>query len=275
MKTDRRYRALLALFGSVVACAAMPATRWTTGWLAPFWVMCCANLAVLGEEVASGLALISRGTVGFIFLFGLAVLGRRLWKTYRFVSALHAVPAAIPPKRLGKLLQQLNLDRHVVVLATRAPLAFSFGLLRPRICVSTGLGAMLSGKELKAVLLHEDHHRRRYDPLRGLLADVLAGTLFFLPIAAELREVFLTSTELEADRHAVRLVGRPSLAGALHKMLTHPEAAQLAVPGIAGISATEMRIAELLGDCPPARPLSPSSLMTSSLIILLGCMLVF
>jgi Zn-dependent protease with chaperone function len=274
MKTDRRYQALLALFGLVVACAAMSAMRWTTGWMAAFWAMCCSHLAMLGEEFASGLALVSRATIVLIVLFGLAVLGRRLWKTYRFVSTLTAVPAAAPSKRLGKLLQELDLHRPVLMLVTDVPLAFSFGLLQPRICISTGLAAILSDKELKAVLLHEDHHCRHYDPLRRLLADVLAATLFFLPISAELRELFLTATELEADRHAVRLVGRPSLAGALHKILTHPQAAHLAVPGIAGIGATEIRIAELLGDSPRTMQLSPSSLMTSSFILMLGCMLI-
>lgn len=45
--------------------------------------------------------------------------------------------------------------------------AFVLGAARPRIWVGDGLLAALDPGELRAVLLHEDHHRRTFAPLRS------------------------------------------------------------------------------------------------------------
>jgi Zn-dependent protease with chaperone function len=97
----------------------------------------------------------------------------------------------------------------------------------------------------------------------------------FLPVAAELRDWFFAAMEVEADRYAVRLAGRPSLAGALHKLLTHPLAVRFSVSGISGLTATEVRLAELLGDNQTPWRLSTRSLLSSTLIVLLACILLF
>lgn len=273
MKTDQRYRLLLALFGLAIACAVMAGSRWMMSGLSTVWAACCQSLeTVVGAEIASWLTIFTQTAVMVLLFFGFSVLLLRLWKTHRFVSQFNSASVAVLPTRLTRVFADLGFSRHVVVLATEVPRAFCFGLLRPRICLSTGLADALTDKELKAVLLHEDHHRRHYDPLRGLLAQVFGTMLFFLPVAAELRDIFLTSTELEADRHAARLAGRPSLAGALHKILTHPLATRLPnAVGISGLSATDARIAQLLGDSPPALRLSAHSLISSGTILILVC----
>jgi Zn-dependent protease with chaperone function len=274
MTTNRRYRALLALFGFAVICTTLSASRRLVEGLMPFWVMCCQTLGMSASGDVkfwmTSLALVAAVT---ILLLGLGVFVRRSWKTYQFVSHLRSAAMAVAPAHLARLLADLGLSPFVTVLATETPVAFCYGLLRPRLCLSTGLAETLTNKELKAVLLHEDHHRRQYDPLRGLLAEVLGTMFFFLPVAAELRDLFLTSTELEADRHATSIVGRSALAGALHKIISHPHAVRLALPGIAGLSATDARIAELLGDRPTALRLSIHSLLASSAIIMLVCIL--
>jgi Zn-dependent protease with chaperone function len=275
MKTDQVYRPLLVMLVLSFACTLMSASReWVVG-LVPWWLACCATMKMyLGAQAAVELTSFTQVAMLGLVLFSLVVLGSRLWKTHRFVASLGRASTAEPPTRLSHLIASLGLSEHVVALATDVPLAFCFGLFRPRIGISTGLVETLTQQELKAVLLHEDYHRRHHDPLRGLLAEVLAGSLFFLPVSGELRDLFLTSLELAADRHAVRFAGRPSLAGALQKLLTHPRALHLSVPGIAGLNATETRIAELLGDQDRAPRLSARSLILSSVIIMLGCMLV-
>ena len=275
MKTDQVYRSLLVLLGFSFTCTLVSASRQLVAGLAPWWTACCATMKMyLGDKAAVELTTFTQFVTLVLLLFGLGVFGSRLWKTRRFVSTLCHAAMAEPSSQLAQLVAGLGLSEHVVVLATDVPLAFCSGLFRPRICISTGLAEALTHNELRAVLLHEDHHRRHYDPLRGLLAEVLAVTLFFLPLAAELRDLFSTSLELAADRHAVRFAGRPSLAGALHKLLTHPRALQLSVPGIAGLNATETRIAELLGDQVSAPRLTTRNLVVSSILIMLGCMLV-
>lgn len=271
MKTDRLYLALVALFGLAVACLSLSAVHVLMDDFIPFGLRCCDW--DLGTTRLS-LAWLGRSIIMMILLAGAGVTARRVWKTQRFVCKLRSASAATPPARLAGLSASLGLSDQITVLATEVPLAFCFGLLKPRICLSTGLINVLTDKELTAVLLHEDYHRHHYDPLRNLVTEILGCLLFFLPIAAELRDLFSAWTELAADRYAARVTGRRPLAGALHKMLTHPLAVSFSsVSGLSHLSATKARIAELLGDRPPSLRISAHSLLTSSVILLLGCML--
>jgi Zn-dependent protease with chaperone function len=268
MNAEARYRSGLMLFGFVSACALASAVR----GLVPLWArvlaVCCYSMRMM--EKAPGF--LGVGLAALVF-FGAALFIARLWKTRRFIAQLNFATMAVPPARLARLLGELNLRPHTVVLATDVPLALCAGLFPPRICLSTGLADALTDRELKAVLLHEDHHRRHCDPLRGLMAEALAAMLFFLPIAAELRDACLTSLELAADRYAARLAGRPALAGALHKLLAHPRAVQLPATGLAGLSATNARIVQLLGETSPPLRLSSLSLLVSSMMLMLACVL--
>ena len=268
MTADLRYRSLLFLFGFVVACTIVSVARWLMNGLMPFWAICCYAMSMDAKTPGPvGLAVIA------VLLFGFVRLVSRLWKTRQFVFQLNSAAMTVPPVRLARIFSELGLSQRTAVLATGMPLAFCSGLLRPRICLSLGLADALNDAELKAVLLHEDHHRRHFDPLRGLLVEIITTLLFFLPVAAELRDSFLTSMELEADQHAVRLAGRASLAGALRKFLTHPLTVRLPAIGLAGLSATEARVAALLGDSPAFLRLSTHRLAASSVILMLVCVL--
>ena len=276
MKVDRRSHFLLALFGLVAACASACVSQSLISGLLPLWAVCWQAMKI-HPGGALWLSLLARLAILALAAFGSLTLLRRLWKTQRFVSGLNAASATAHPARLAQLCSRLNLYTRISVLATDVPLAFCVGLLRPRIYLSAGLIDVLTDGELKAVLLHEDHHRRRLDPLRSLLAEVLSAAFFFLPIAAELRDLFLMSAELEADRHAARLAGQRSLAGALHKILTHQLASRSSLSGVVGtapLTATEARLAQLLGDRPSTPHISLHGLSISTVILILLCMLV-
>jgi Zn-dependent protease with chaperone function len=246
-------------------------------WLMRDWlVACCHLLMQVSDHALSWLIVVGRGSLAVILIIGLSRLIIRLWKTRRFVACLTA-STVLPSPRLARLTADLGLSPHVGVLEAEAPLAFCVGLFRPRIYLSTSLVDALDERELKAVLLHEDHHRRHRDPLRTLLVDILGLTLFFLPIAGELRSLFTVSAELEADRYAAYRAGRPSLAGALYKLLSHPLAVRLPqTVGLNGLSLAEahhLRLAQLLGDPTPPQHFSPRSLLASGIILLVGCLL--
>ena len=278
--SDRRYAALATLFGLALTCTSVAGLRWlwsltSLGAPIPLWAVCCQMLGMNGSssEVTTG-GIVLRSGLFAVGLYGMGSLARRWWKTRRFVWGLRLAAAAVPPKRLIRVVSGLGLSEQVIVIAAPQPLAFCFGLLRPRICISTGLIEMLTDAELRAVLWHENHHRRRFDPLRGLVVEALAAPFAFLPVAGELRDLMMMHAELAADRYAMGCAGRPALAGALHKILTHP----LAVPiplatGVSGLSATDVRIARLLDEREPRLHLSAHSLLSSGAIIAGLCML--
>jgi Zn-dependent protease with chaperone function len=272
------YRLLLLVFSLTVVCLLTAATHELMNGLLPVWLGCCHYLQMFLTSIGAGwVALTARTMIAALLLIGVATMGRRLWHIHRFLLTLNTASSsemtAILPRRLAGLCNQLGLSPHVVLLPTSAPLAFCFGFFTPRICVSIGLVKMLMDPELKAVLLHEDHHRQQYDPLRTLLADVFASMLFFLPVAAEWRAYFLTATELAADRHAARLAGRGSLAGALHKLLSHAPAVPLPVGigGVRGINITAARIAQLVDERPTPLSFSRPRLLHSALMLMVVC----
>jgi hypothetical protein len=132
-------------------------------------------------------------------------------------------------------------DPYVSVIADENPQAFCAGYLRPRIYISAGATKLLAPEELRAVLLHEQHHRKAHDPLRFACARVLNQALFFLPALSPLSERYVELAELRADDAAVRAAAgeRAPLAAAL---LAFDERAPA---GSAGISPE--RVDSLLG----------------------------
>jgi hypothetical protein len=97
--------------------------------------------------------------------------------------------------------------------------AFTHGLIRPKIYVSTGLLKNLTREEVRAVLIHEAHHREKKDPLRFFCLKLLKDLLFYLPIGAWFASHISQLKEIEADGAAIGRTGEPlTLAGALVKV---------------------------------------------------------
>lgn len=229
-------------------CERIPVLSVITGHLPPLFL---AFLVVLG--------------------FGLLITGGRaaatgLLATAHFNRSTDCLAAPMPA-RLAGLATRLRLDAHLSYLPQPEPMAFCYGLLFPRIAVTEGLLSILNDAELMAVLAHEREHLRRRDPLRYLIIDSLAAASCVLPVAWALRNRLEARIELSADRAALSMVPRAALAGALFTVLTAPAPT---APGVAGLSATEARIANLSGRTIlpplPARMVAPTLALAAFLV---------
>src|SRR5262249_59951379 len=69
------------------------------------------------------------------------------------------------------------------VVAGEEAFAVTYGVIRPRILVSTGLTTALTPAEIGAVLAHEREHLRPRDPLRLLAGRLFAAWACYLPAA--------------------------------------------------------------------------------------------
>jgi hypothetical protein len=183
---------------------------------------------------------------------------RGLIATHRFNHRVRRSPMPLPP-RLIILGGELGIVDRLTYLAWAEPAACCFGFLRPRVAVTAGLLARVDDEELLAVLSHERHHLRRHDPLRYLVLHALTRAAFMFPVAPSLRQRKEARIELAADRAALAVAPREALAGALLAVLhTTP----VPVPGAAGLTATEARIAQLSGRA--VMPAIPGRLMVTS-----------
>jgi hypothetical protein len=141
----------------------------------------------------------------------------------------------------------------MIVVDDAVPFAFYRGILHPRIYVSTGLEKLLTVEELNAVLAHEEVHARRRDPLRTLMAHVVAAALFLVPLSRVLRDRYLAWLEISADSEVVGKSGSGPLAGALLKVIQHSPIPS-STPLVRPFNVTEERIKRLLGRADAFRP---------------------
>lgn len=116
--------------------------------------------------------------------------------------------------RVARLPQHRKGD--VRVLEVTGDLAFTLGVLRPRVYLSASLW---HGPHQGVILAHERAHARAKHPPLLALARLTARTWWYLPPAwSALREVELAA-ELWADGEAVRAAGPAPLARALRHAL--------------------------------------------------------
>jgi len=119
--------------------------------------------------------------------------------------------------RAVKKLPLTGRGRSVVLIRDGSRTAFTHGFLNPRVYLSTGLLDSLEREEKQAVFLHELHHRRRRDPLRFFLFNLLKDSFFYIPALRHMVGSAIARGEHEADRAGAE-AGPLSLASALVKV---------------------------------------------------------
>lgn len=179
------------------------------------------------------------------------------------LTLLLAIRELIASRRFahGIARRRPRLQGDVLVVDSDRPLAFCAGLLRPRVCISSGALRVLDDDALAAVLAHERHHARRHDPLRQAATRVLARSLFFVPGLSALAERQHRLAELGADESAVHAVtgGDAALARAILAFADAP-----ARDGSGGVDPE--RIDHLIGEPPSWR--FPAALCLAALAVI-------
>lgn len=121
--------------------------------------------------------------------------------------------------------------------------AFCYGLLRPKVCVSSGLLKRLSRKEANIVLRHEAYHQKTREPLKNFIIHLVQSVFSFIPSFSLLAEQYQTYTELAADFFATRgFRDKKHLAGALYVMLEWKESFGAACPTFGGVTDARVRV---------------------------------
>jgi hypothetical protein len=191
--------------------------------------------------------------------------------------------AAISLIKARRVIKKLPLaDRGLSVVLIndlKSRIAFTHGLVRPRIYISKGLLNSLDRGEIKSVFLHELHHKRRLDPLRFFLLNFIRDSFFYLPAVKHLIVLALARKEHEADDAAASSMREPlSLASALIKVAAFNRelAAPAAFTGVGGSGSVTGRVRRLVEGTdekhllPSARTFAISVLTASFLVLSLA-----
>ena len=108
----------------------------------------------------------------------------------------------------------------IIVLSYPAPMAITMGFLSPKIILTTGLINLLSSEELKAVIYHEEYHKKNRDPLKLFLLSLSSSILWYIPIQNWFLKTYRIIQEVLADEYAIKQQDTTvNLGSALLKML--------------------------------------------------------
>lgn len=185
------------------------------------------------------------GLIGASGVLGIRSLGAQLAASRRLARRIEAV-SGVPPRGLVVAGASAGLDDRLRLIESAESFSFTYGVLHPRVVVSRPLLESTTRDELAAVLTHERYHVRNFDPCKVVLARVVASAFFFLPALGQLEGRYLIGRELAADRRAVNICGRRSLAGALLKVVRGPAWPELGMAAaIGGPELLGVRIAQL------------------------------
>ena len=193
-------------------------------------------------------------------------------------------------RKLGRALMARSTTSDIAgvrcrVVAGAGRQAFVLGAFRPTIYVSERLLVELPSHELRAVVLHEEHHRRTHGPLRASALRALRDLAVLSKSARVSLAERLADLEREADAFAMGLGTSPTtLAAALVSVdaTTTGSAAAFVEHGGRGIdfgAAGDRRVSALLaadaGGADPAASVPPLEwlLPVAGLVLPLACYL--
>lgn len=123
--------------------------------------------------------------------------------------------------------------------------AFVLGAIRPQIYVGDELMEHLDAQELRAVLLHEEHHRRTLAPLRAVALEAWLTLLGHVTPARRVLLDRLADLEEEADAAALR---RGADASALASALVKTDSSFALGTSFGAASARRLRTLVALAD---------------------------
>lgn len=124
---------------------------------------------------------------------------------------------SVPSEKLTKVMKDLDITTEVVCLSTQNVYSFCAGLIQPKIYVSKGLVDTFSEKELKAVLAHESHHAKSYDPLKSLIISCVTKVPLLSKFTKQISQRFILLQELDADAYAIQHSDKTTFLHALTK----------------------------------------------------------
>jgi len=249
--------------------AARPVAAYVTAALHPGpWTAATAGTATPATWL--WIALTALWGIGFVSI---------VWRwTQRLESPLRAFPCPLDRAseslrtKVDVALSGADVRRERIRLGPGRGLPAVAGLVRPAILLPRQIVERLGTDELRAILLHEESHRKRRDPLRALVLRCALSLFYFYPplwwLAHRLRE----SSESACDESVLKQgIDPPVYARALARALTleRPSAVPLPAVGLGRASELQRRLKRIESSW-RYRPMSRHRLILGSAALLVA-----
>jgi beta-lactamase regulating signal transducer with metallopeptidase domain len=170
--------------------------------------------------------------VGFLLFIGTALIltiiiatSRVIFSTVKTKKFVKLQKRKLTQKsaKLAQITDLLGITNKVEEISSNEPTIFCYGIIQPKICISSKVVESLNILELQAVLMHETQHMISREPAR-LLAIKFINTFRFIPGIKNLTKKYLSFSELAADELATNnFTKKADLARAMSKILALEE----------------------------------------------------
>lgn len=187
----------------------------------------CASmtqLLAMHPFIFVALAALSLIVLTFIFYAAYKLI-KIIVRTRKYTGQYLAGAKSEHSLKLRGAIVNLNLDQsRIIEINDEKPTVFCFGLIRPKICVGSGLVKIMSQDELEAVLLHEQHHMTSREPVKLFMIKYWQNIFGWLPGIKTLINKYVAFSELAADEQATsNFTDKLKLARALFKIAAAEE----------------------------------------------------
>ena len=186
-------------------------------------------------------------TAVWLVLFGVRAyrLARDILDSRRQAGSSMGDLSVREQEKITQALHHADISSEDLQFLPTGSLPHTIGFFHPRILIPRKLIRALGVTELRAVILHEEAHRKRRDPLRRLLQRMVGCFLFFYPPLWAVDRRLGEAVELVCDeRVSTYGVGRETFARALSKTIRFGLASNLSPlsAGVGGASTLRLRI---------------------------------
>jgi Zn-dependent protease with chaperone function len=198
-------------------------------------------------SISHSIPLILISLVIMVLLVGFLTLWIQALKTRTYLRKHLEKIISIPFNKIA-MIEELGLKDKVSIVKNKGKFSFCYGLIQPKVCLSTGLLRSLSTDELEAVLLHEYYHIENHDPAKIILSKTASIMFFFIPILKDFQNFYALSKEIAADKLVVSNGHRQPLLSVLSKLLVGGSPKFSGVAALASVDDLEKRVLYLTGN---------------------------
>ncbi|WP_273851752.1 M56 family metallopeptidase [Guptibacillus spartinae] len=260
------------LVAALIVQMAMYSLHLFSNWNLMFTVLeACHNLfrAIGISSMNVMLEMLILSTVGLVLI----TLVKQI---VRYVTFSKRLTVLSDESMTNHIIEQFDLRHSLNVIISDAPIALTYGFIKPKIVLSTALVNMLTEEELRAVICHEQFHQQHRDPLKKFFITLLFTSLWYVPILKWVSKHYQTLREIEADRFAMQQTNNVvDLSSALLKLLKNEHRLRHAFAVSFADTSVNDRIQHILSPEKEVHATLPVGTIVYSIYIVLGLTVMF
>lgn len=203
MKREYKYTlSLLSVFLITLAIFYLLLEKYSYETLSHFIQSCQQFSSIIWPLNTHTIGFVLLGFIAVLSIFFVSLLIVSYIKFHLKLKKYHGLETNMS-LRVKNIISNIGAQGLVRLVESELPIALCFGLLKPKIYISTGLVNSLTDHQTEAILLHELFHFKNKHMLLSFVNELLASLMFFFPLLKDITISVRRLFETEADNFVV------------------------------------------------------------------------